>query len=135
MTVPPCVWVARGRCRRSGKLQLWLQDASVDLRDVGEEGESWFIDFQKARGRATARRRQELRAAEEEGDSQALRRAAVEECVQRRLVASEEALDALDEVLGPLLSLLSPPSFPPPPPPSALPGSDAPVALACAALA
>ena len=86
-----------------GKLQLWLQDASVNLRDVGAKGESWFIDFQKARGRATARRRQLLVAAEKEGDTEGLKKLALEECLQRRLIASEDGLEDLDEV-RPLLT-------------------------------
>ena len=87
-------------------------------------GQSYYIDFQKARGRATARRRQLLVAAEKEGDTEALKKLALEECLQRRLIASEDGLEDLDEV-RPLLT----PSFPTPPPPlppvSPLPGSDA----------
>ena len=93
----PCVLAAS----RSGKRLLWLEDTSISLY----EGKN--IDFQKARGRATARRRQLLVAAEKEGDAEALKKLALEECLQRRLIASEDGLEDLDEV-RPLLT----PSFP-----------------------
>ena len=96
----PCVLAAS----RSGKRLLWLEDTSISLY----EGKN--IDFQKARGRATARRRQLLVAAEKEGDAEALKKLALEECLQRRLIASEDGLEDLDEV-RPLLT----PSFPQPP--------------------
>ena len=82
---------------RSGKRLLWLEDTSISLY----EGKN--IDFQKARGRATARRRQLLVAAEKEGDTEALKKLALEECLQRRLIASEDGLEDLDEV-RPLLT-------------------------------
>ena len=95
----PCVLAAS----RSGKRLLWLEDTSIDLIDVGYVGGSSYIDFQKARGRATARRRQLLVAAEKEGDTEALKKLALEECLQRRLIASEDGLEDLDEV-RPLLT-------------------------------
>ena len=95
----PCVLAAS----RSGKRLLWLEDTSIDLQDVGEVGESYYIDFQKARGRATARRRQLLVAAEKEGDTEGLKKLALEECLQRRLIVSEDGLEDLDEV-RPLLT-------------------------------
>ena len=95
---------------RSGKRLLWLEDTSISLYDVGDVGESEecyerrnYINFQKARGRATARRRQQLVAAEKEGDAEALKKLALEECLQRRLMASEDGLEDLDEV-RPLLT-------------------------------
>jgi hypothetical protein len=97
----PCVLAAS----RSGKRLLWLEDTSINLYNA-----SYYIDFQKARGRATARRRQLLVAAENEGDTEALKKLALEECLQRRLIASEDGLEDLDEV-RPLLA----PSFPQPP--------------------
>ena len=93
----PCVLAAS----RSGKRLLWLEDTSISLYNA-----SYYIDFQKARGRATARRRQLLVAAEKEGDTEALKKLALEECLQRRLIASEDGLEDLDEVRPP------PPSFP-----------------------
>ena len=95
----PCVLAAS----RSGKRLLWLEDTSINLYDVGYMGLSSYIDFQKARGRATARRRQLLVAAEKEGDAEALKKLALEECLQRRLIASEDGLEDLDEV-RPLLT-------------------------------
>ena len=68
----------------------------MHLQHVGEVGVSFYIDFQKARGRATARRRQLLVAAEKEGDAEALKKLALEECLQRRLIASEDGLEDLD---------------------------------------
>ena len=96
----PCVLAAS----RSGKRLLWLEDTSISLYNA-----SYYIDFQKARGRATARRRQLLVAAEKEGDTEALKKLALEECLQRRLIASEDGLEDLDEV-RPLLT----PSLPQP---------------------
>ena len=90
----PCVLAAS----RSGKRLLWLEDTSISLFDA-----YYYIDFQKARGRATARRRQLLVAAEKEGDTEALKKLALEECLQRRLIASEDGLEDLDEV-RPLLT-------------------------------
>ena len=90
----PCVLAAS----RSGKRLLWLEDTSISLFDVGYVGESSYIDFQKARGRATARRRQQLVAAEKEGDAEALKKLALEECLQRRLIASEDGLEDLSKV-------------------------------------
>ena len=81
----------------------------MHLQHVGEVGVSFYIDFQKARGRATARRRQLLVAAEKEGDTEGLKKLALEECLQRRLIASEDGLEDLDEVRPP------PSSFPQPP--------------------
>jgi len=95
----PCVLAAS----RSGKRLLWLEDTSMNLID------GTYIDFQKARGRATARRRQLLVAAENEGDTEALKKLALEECLQRRLVASEDGLEDLDEVRPPPSSFSQPP--------------------------
>ena len=95
----PCVLAAS----RSGKRLLWLEDTSIGLAYVSNVGESYYIDFQKARGRATARRRQLLVAAEKEGDTEGLKKLALEECLQRRLIASEDGLEDLDEV-RPLLT-------------------------------
>ena len=82
---------------------------------MGESEECYerrnYINFQKARGRATARRRQLLVAAEKEGDTEALKKLALEECLQRRLIASEDGLEDLDEVRPP------PPCLPHPPTP------------------
>ena len=90
----------------------------MHLQHVGEVGVSFYIDFQKARGRATARRRQLLVAAEKEGDTEALKKLALEECLQRRLIASEDGLEDLDEVPPPPLACPTPP--PPLPPVSPL---------------
>ena len=108
---------------RSGKRLLWLEDTSINLEHVGAMGGSVYIDFQKARGRATARRRQLLVAAEKEGDTEGLKKLALEECLQRRLIVSEDGLEDLDEVRPPPLACPTPP--PPLPPVSPLPGSDA----------
>ena len=70
----------------------------MHLQHVGEVGVSFYIDFQKARGRATARRRQLLVAAEKEGDTEALKKLALEECLQRRLIASEDGLCAFQRM-------------------------------------
>ena len=43
----PCVLAAS----RSGKRLLWLEDTSMHLKHVSEVGVSFYIDFQKARGR------------------------------------------------------------------------------------
>ena len=77
-----------------GKLMLWFEDFSIDLREVGDEENPLYIDFQKARGRGAALRQHKMLTADEED----LKWLAVRECVERRLIPKETDLETRDEL-------------------------------------
>ena len=65
---------------------------------VGQVQAVNYLNFAKAAGRSTSRRRQLLLGAERDGDKDALKMLSSEECIQRRLIRSEADLETLDEL-------------------------------------
>ena len=93
---------ALAACRRSGSVVLHRLSKGVRTATARRPRLAKEICLVTKRDLSRSIRpslpRQLLVAAEKEGDAEALKKLALEECLQRRLIASEDGLEDLDEV-------------------------------------